>query len=56
MAVRVAVVQAETAWRCTSGFYGALWLTMLDPALYGKAAATYLPVLADSSWARRIVK
>ena len=31
----------------TSGFYGAVWLTLLDPSLYGSAAAKYFPLLAD---------
>jgi len=45
-------LEAETAWRVTSGFYGAVWLTLLDPSLYGKTAATYFPLLADWSWVR----
>ena len=36
----------------TSGFYGAVWLTLLDPSLYGAAAAKYFPLLAESSWVR----
>ena len=46
-------LEAETAWRVTSGFYGAVWLTLLDPSLYGTAAAKYFPLLADWSWVRR---
>jgi len=39
-------LQAETAWRVTSGFYGALWLTLME--LYGGKAAQYVPVLGDA--------
>ena len=45
-------LEAETAWRVTSGFYGAMWLTLLHPSLYGATAAKYFPVLADWSWVR----
>lgn len=45
-------LEAETAWRVTSGFYGAAWLTLLHPSLYGSAAAKYFPLLADASWVR----
>lgn len=48
----LAPLKEETAWRVTSGFYGAVWLTLLDPSLYGAAAAKYFPLLAESSWVR----
>jgi hypothetical protein len=48
-------LEAETAWRVTSSFYGALCLTLMDPALFGKRVAENVPLLADAGYLRFFV-